>query len=148
MIVYVDTSALVKRYVREVGTDDVISLLDQAEAIGTTVLTHVEMASALEKAIHLKWVERDAVLQSWQDFLVHWPFLTRLNINPPLVERASRLSLEHGLRAYDAVQFASALVWQETLDTPITLATFDHDLWEAGKKERLLVWPDNLVSHS
>lgn len=148
MIVYVDTSALVKRYIHETSSDEVIALIDQADAVGTAILTRVEMASALEKAVRLKWVKREIALQSWQDFLDHWPSFTRMNITPGTIERASNLAWEHGLRGYDAVHFASSLTWQETLDAPIMLATFDHDLWKAGEKAGMQVWPEDLLSEN
>ncbi len=141
MIVYVDTSALVKRYVRESGTEDVTALLDRADVVGAVVLANVEMASTLSKAIRQGWVDQDAARSAWQDFIRHWPSFARLLITPSLVEMASRLAWEHGLRGYDAVHLASAIIWQETLDTQVTLATYDRELWLAGQKAGLNAWP-------
>jgi predicted nucleic acid-binding protein len=144
MIVYVDTSALVKRYVRESGSEDVTFLLDHAETVGMVVLANVEMASTLSKAIRQGWVDQDAARSAWQDFLGHWPSFARLLVTPSLVEMASRLAWEHGLRGYDAVHLASAVIWQETLDTQVTLATYDRDLWLAAQKVELTAWPEGL----
>jgi uncharacterized protein len=141
MIVYADTSALVKRYIREPDSTEVSALLEQADAVGTVTITQVEMASALGKAARLKWVKKEAALQAWKDFLTHWSMLTRIGLGSGVIDRASRLAWEHGLRGYDAVHLAAALVWQETLNLPILLATFDRDLWNAGEKERLKMWP-------
>lgn len=146
MIVYWDTSALVKRYVREAGTDEVIALLESAGSVGSASLTKVEMAVAVEKTVRQGWVERKIALQAWQDFLDHWSSFTRLNIPPGTIDRASSLAWEYGLRGYDAMHLASALLWKETLETQITLATFDRDLWQAGKKAGMGVWPEALVS--
>jgi len=55
MILYLDTSALLKRYVAEPGSKDVISLIDLADAVGSSLLTRVEMASALTKAVRMNW---------------------------------------------------------------------------------------------
>jgi hypothetical protein len=41
---------------------------------------------------------------------------------------------------------ACAFLWKETLETQITMATFDRDLWQASKKAGLTVWPEALVS--
>ncbi len=60
--------------------------------------------------------------------------------------RAETLGWEYGLRGYDAVQLISALTWQESLGTPILLATFDRQLWNAAQKAGVRVWPDNLAS--
>lgn len=146
MIVYIDTSALVKRYIQEANSGDVVTLLDQADLAGSILLTRVEMASAFSKAVRMKWLDPQAAEGSWQDFLVHWHSFSRLNVTQPLTERASRLAWDYGLRAYDATHLAAALLWQETLETPVTLATYDRELWLAGQKAGLSVWPENLAS--
>ena len=51
MILYLDTSALVKRYVMESGSKEVNALIESANTVGSAMLTQVEMASALAKAV-------------------------------------------------------------------------------------------------
>jgi len=65
-------------------------------------------------------------------------------VTPGLVERASRLAWEYGLRSYDVAHFAAALIWQEMLEIPVTLVTFDRELWLVAKKAGMAVWPDGL----
>jgi len=145
MILYLDTSALVKRYVMETGSKEVNILIEQAETVGSAMLTRVEMASALAKAVRMNWVEAQDAENAWQDFLAHWQSFARLSVTPVLVERASRLAWEYGLRGYDATHFAAALLWQETLEMPITLATYDRELWLAANKAGMAVWPEGLL---
>ena len=145
MILYLDTSALVKRYVMETGSKEVNILIEQAETVGSAMLTRVEMASALAKAVRMNWVEAQEADNAWQDFLAHWQSFARLSVTPVLVERASRLAWEYGLRGYDATHFAAALLWQETLEMPITLATYDRELWLAANKAGMAVWPEGLL---
>ena len=47
MIVYLDASALVKRYVEEAGSDEVASLIDGATVVGTSIVSRAEVAAAL-----------------------------------------------------------------------------------------------------
>jgi len=61
-----------------------------------------------------------------------------------LVERAAQLARENGLRGYDATHFATALIWQEILETHLTLATFDRELWLVAKKVGIAVWPEEI----
>ena len=145
MILYLDTSALVKRYVVEPGSKDVNALIEQAEAVGSAILTQVEMASALAKAVRMNWVDAKDAKNAWQDFLSQWPFFARLAVTPALVERASRLVWDYSLRGSDATHLATALLWQDTLEMPVTLATYDRGLWLAGQKAGMAVWPQGLV---
>jgi predicted nucleic acid-binding protein len=144
MIVYLDTSALVKRYVREAGTKEVNKLFEQANIVGSSIITRVEMASALAKAARMEWVEKDSVEKAWQDFLDQWLSFVRLSVTSTLVDRASNFAKVNGLRAYDATHFAAAFTWQEMLETPITLATYDRELWLAAKTASMSVWPEAL----
>lgn len=142
MILYLDTSALVKRYVREAGSDEVAGLIDQAEAVGSVVLTHVEMAAALARAARLGLIEQEAAEQAWSDFQDHWLFFARLVLTPAALERASGLAREQGLRGYDAVHLSAAIGWQDGLAAPVVMATYDRELRAAALKKGLVVWPD------
>jgi len=144
MILYLDTSALVKRYVQESHSQEVVELIDRADAVGASVLAQVEMAATLAKAARQNWIERKEAETAWQDFLGHWPAYTRLPISALTLERASRMAWENGLRGYDAMHFAAALVWQETMEAPVVLATFDRELWLAASKSGVTVWPEGL----
>ena len=50
-LLYLDTSALFKRYVGEDKTDAVLAQLEVATAHGTALITRVEVAAALAKAV-------------------------------------------------------------------------------------------------
>jgi predicted nucleic acid-binding protein len=129
----------------EPGSKDVNALIEQAEAVGSAILTRVEMASALAKAVRMNWVDAKDAKNAWQDFLSQWPSFARLSLTPVLVERASHLVWDYGLRGYDATHLATAWLWQDTLEMPVTLATYDRGLWLAGQKAGMAVWPQGLV---
>jgi hypothetical protein len=61
-----------------------------------------------------------------------------------VVTRADGLAWELGLRGYDAVHLASALLWQEGLGEPVAMAAFDLKPWEAAKERGLVPFPDDL----
>lgn len=141
MIVYLDASALVKRYVAETGSAAVGKLIDQAEALGTSVISRAEVSAALAKAVRLKFVTRDAAASAMKQFTADWPHFIRLQLTETLVARAASLAWEQGLRGYDAVHLATALVWHETLGQPVLVATFDRQLWQGAQATGLIAWP-------
>ena len=147
MILYFDTSALVKGYVQEEGSKEVNALLDEVENLfGSIVLTQVEMAAAIQRAVRATGSSSASASSAWQDFIDDWPSFTRLTVSPMTIERATGIAWNYGLRGYDSLHLAAALLWQETLGTQITLATFDHELWLAAQKAGMLSWPEGLVS--
>ena len=141
MIVYLDASALVKRYVAEAGSVEVASLIREAQAIGTAVVSRAEVAAALAKAARVRLVTREAALAALKAFNADWEHLVRLQFSEPLAARAGTLAWEHGLRGYDAVHLATALFWRETLDEAITVATYDRELWRSARASGLAPWP-------
>ena len=146
-IIYLDSSALVKRYLNEASSDDVNSLIESADILGSVKLTRTEIASALQKAVRMGWAERPATLQAWQDFLQHWEAsFAKLSVSDLTIEKAASLAWEYGLRGYDAIHLASALLWQDAIGEPITFATYDRELWLAAQKSGMTVWPQGLVS--
>ena len=141
MIVYLDASALVKRYIAEAGSPEVEALIGEAQAIGTAVISRAEVAAALARAARIGLVAREAAAKALQAFNTDWEHLVRLQLSEPLAARAAVLAWEHGLRGYDSVHLASALVWSETLGETVAVATYDRELWRGAKASGLSAWP-------
>ncbi len=141
MILYLDASALVKRYVVESGSTAVSNLIEQADMVGTAVITRAETTAAFAKAVRAGALLRDEAYMIVQQFRVHWPALVRLQTSETLIARADNLAWELGLPGYDAVHLAAALIWQEEMSQPVTLATFDRQLWTAAQEIGLSVFP-------
>jgi len=142
MNLYLDTSALVKRYVEELGSEDVLDWMDLADMIGTGLVTRAEVAAAITRAVRLKHLTVQISDKALDKFRLEWDSFHRLPINEELIARADFLACQHGLRGYDAVHLAAALIWHEALMLPVTLATYDQELANAGKKSGLKVLPE------
>jgi predicted nucleic acid-binding protein len=145
MIVYFDTSALVKGYVQETGSTDVLAILDnEGNSFGSVAVTQVEMASAIQRAIRAIGAPMSPA-KAWQDFLDDWAAFSHIAVSPLMIERACRIAWEYRLRGYDSLHLAAALLWQESIGEQVTFAAFDRELWSAGKKSGMDVWPEGLV---
>ncbi|MBV7336269.1 type II toxin-antitoxin system VapC family toxin [Chloroflexi bacterium TSY] len=145
-ILYLDTSALAKRYLTESGWTWIQSLIDSSA--GNTILaaeiTRVEVAAALS-ARHratdgISQTERDNAVR----LLVHHCNIEYMMIpvDTTVLDRALTLTQNHRLRGYDAVQLATALVVNEqylAAELPaLTFVTADADLVAAGDAEGLV----------
>lgn len=144
MIAYLDASALVKRYVAEAGSDRVAGLLAGAESLATASITHVEVTAALAKAVRVNALQEEEALAARQLAARDWPHLARLPLSDAMVQRAAALAWSERLRGYDAVHLAAACTWRESLDLPVTFATFDARLWEAAERQGLAGFPPDL----
>jgi len=145
-IIYLDTSALLKLYIQEAHSAEVNTLLKEATATGTSILTYTEMAAAMARAARMRLIQDSAARKAWNNFLGDWPGFTRLKLPVALTERGAALAWEFGLRGYDAVHLAVVMSWRDALGEPVILATFDRLLWSAGQKAGTATWPEALAS--
>ena len=144
MILYLDASALVKRYVAEAGSAEVGAAISQAAVSGTALVSRAEVAAALGKAVRVKGLTQEEALAVLQVFRNDWVDLVRIQVTEMVIARADLLAWDHGLRGYDAVQLASALAWQDALGEAVTLATFDKHLWTVAQSVGLIRYPADL----
>jgi predicted nucleic acid-binding protein len=145
VIVYLDASALVKQYVAESGSADVDAIIARATALGTAAISRAEVASALARATRVGALSRDEAQAALQVFYTQWPDLVRLQLTEVILAQAGELAWTYGLRGYDAVHLAAAQFWQASLGEAVTLAAFDRQLWRAGDRIGLAVWPEDLT---
>lgn len=141
---YVDSSALVKRYVAETGSSWVQGLCDPT-ASHVIVLAHiglVEIAAALAIKTRqgvLPISVRDGLLRDLQYDGRDQYWL--IDVDQEIIVRAIELTRRQKLRGYDAVHLACALFLQETLlrhnlPPPILLSA-DQELLAAAQAEGL-----------
>jgi predicted nucleic acid-binding protein len=144
MILYLDASALVKRYVAELGSDEVNAAISRADVTGTALVSRAEVAAALAKAVRVNALTREEALTSHQVFRNEWPDLVRVQVTEFVAARADTFAWDHGLRGCDAVHLAAASVWQDALGERVTLDTFDRYLWNVTQSVGLEAYPVDL----
>ncbi len=140
---YLDTSALVKLYVREPGTEQVLRLASGAAGNQLAVLSlaQVEIRSALRRRERAGEIAGMAVIQLLERFQRHMEavFLKQV-ITEAMFDVACELVDRHGLFALDAVQLAGYLALRTSsgANTPIFVSA-DRQLLEAAEAESLPV---------
>jgi predicted nucleic acid-binding protein len=141
MIPYLDTSALVKRYVQEPGSEEVGQLTARAPVVGTCALTRVELTAALARATRTGTLLAEEAALALRAFQSEWESFVRIDLTGVLLTRAAQAAWEQRLRGYDAVHLAAALFWQEMLGEPVCVASYDRELWGAARHAGLEVFP-------
>ena len=141
MNLYLDTSALIKRYVNEAGSSNVYDWIRSADDKATTMVTRAEMSAGFNRLLRMKHLSQKDYEDTLEEFRADWWDYHRLPVTEPLVARADRLACEHILRGYDAIHLAAALTLQELLSLPVTLVTYDRELAEAAQASGMAVLP-------
>lgn len=133
MILYLDTSSLVKIFVEEDGSQEVRELVDQATWVSTSVVAYPESRSAFARQLRegaLAPEEHDLVKASleenWRQFLV-------LQVTDEIRERAGELAETFALRGFDSLHLASYLELAR-LESPTRFSCFDERLRSAAEK--------------
>jgi predicted nucleic acid-binding protein len=112
MPAYVDTSALVKRYVAEVGSSWVRRLLASPAqyVIYTSTLAQAEVISALQRRVREGHLEMAAAQRLTRRVTVHFTQRYQvIAITQTVVDQACLVLQVHPLRASDAIHLAGAL---------------------------------------
>ena len=137
MILYLDTSALVKLYAEEAGSKIVRQAVADANLIVTILLSYAETRSALGRKRRSGEIGAADLKKCKQEFDRDWMRLHRLPIDEALVRKAGELCEEHALRAFDALHLAAADSLQAALRTTVTFACFDGPLNGAARARGL-----------
>jgi uncharacterized protein len=128
LILYLDTSALVKLYAEEEGSEGVRLAVRAADLVATSLMAYAEMRSALARKSRGNEISLPAFTRCRRDFERDWQRLNRLPIDELLVRKAAELAEQHALRALDALHLAAADSLQNTLRDTVTFACFDSRL--------------------
>ena len=108
MILYVDTSALVKLYVEESGTLGVVARVEHAEAVATALITYAEARAALARHRREGWITATDLRRAVRELDRDWRTYNIVDLSDSLVHSAGALAERHALRGYDAVQLAGS----------------------------------------
>ena len=143
-VFYFDSSALAKRYLTEIGSDWVLSIIESDEhTIILAEMTKVEVAAALaarhraSKGITREERDKTVALLT-KHCLTEYQLIT---VNQMIVEKAVTLTQKHRLRGYDAIQLATALTANTATKIAgirdFTFVAADNDLVVAAQAEGL-----------
>lgn len=141
MYLYLDTSALVKRYIYEIGSDVVHQTILKAETVAISVVGKVEMFSALSRT-QQNSVGEDTKLLAIQTFKEDFLGFLFLNPHDAVVNLACEMAYKNKLRGFDAIHLATAMLWMEEVEEKVHFCTYDHQLWHAARKTKLIVTPE------
>jgi uncharacterized protein len=140
---YLDSSALVKRYVAEVGTSWITGLCVPAASHTLYIvrISAAEIVAALFRRAKQGELTQSDAQTAINQFKVDLGHYQIIEVNEALINRAMALAEKHALRGYDAVQLAACLEVQAVRAAlsllAITFVCADNQLNAAAKAENL-----------
>lgn len=133
MILFCDTSALLKLYIVETGSDALRAKMIEAEAVAVCRIAWAEAYAALSRRAREVTEDAETIGHAKAALATDWPHYVILEIDQSLVERAGEYADTFALRGYDSIQLAAAFETGRISQSPIVFACFDSRLNKAAK---------------
>jgi hypothetical protein len=145
-VYYFDSSAIVKRYIGEIGTVWVMAIMDPVAGhdIAVSLLARAEVPAAIFKRRREGSITAPDAAKAVVDFTKDFNRQYQpMDVTRATVEQAAVLAERHGLRGYDAVQLATVLEAQAVRDSlglpRLIFVSADRQLNTAAQSEGLSV---------
>lgn len=133
MILFCDTSALVKLYIKEDASDEMQALARSASAIAVCRTAWTEIMAALSRRARENRTDAKAIETVRTRLRTDWPRYAIVEITQPLAELAGEYADTFALRSYDSVQPATARNVQQAAGKELLFACFDPRLQKAAR---------------
>ena len=117
MTLFLDTSAILKRYVEEAGTREVLRAMEDDHDWVAAAVAETETELALCRLV----ADPDTLELLRGRFRADWSRFLVVAIDPECLSRATEIGCAHDVRALDAIHLAAA----SRLPAPVVVLTFD-----------------------
>ena len=134
---YLDTSALIKRFVVEKGSPLVRALVIRRGPVATAKIAYAEVYAGLTRKRREGHLSDNAYALACRQFEGDWQAYLRVDLLDEVLLLARDLIRRHPLRGFDAIHLASALSLKRALGEEITFAAADARLLQAAAGEHL-----------
>ncbi len=135
-MIYLDTSALVKKYVAEEGSESIVTIMKNS-VIATSRLTYPEILSIFVRRFRAGDITHNKLTVLLKYFESDWDCFTILNIHDELLPIIKDLIEKHYLRGADSIHLSSALWLKDTINEDIAFVASDINLLNAASSESL-----------
>ena len=134
MILFLDTSALVKLYIAEPGSARMREAVAQVESMAVSTLAFAEIHATLARRRREELLLATELEQIRRAFAEDWEALAQMPVGGAVLKLVPRLCERHPLRGADAVHLASALLLREE-GLEVLFACSDRQLLGAAATE-------------
>ena len=144
MILYLDTSAIVKFYISEAGSQKVRELFDLSDVLATSCIAYVETISAFTRINNEKKLSDSDYKNIVLNFKKDWEDLFVLKIDNTIIKTAGQFVESYQIKGYDSIHLASAVMLSKRINQIINFCCWDKKLNEAALKENLIIFQNEM----
>lgn len=138
-MLYLETSAMVKKYRREAGADLLRELLDSGEEVTSSVLTLAEVETTLGRLFREGLLQEDELHRQRAALIEDWSHVFVMELDDNVIAEVRGLVMRRPLRTGDAIHLASALLVAGAGE-PLVFCSADTALLRSASAEGLSTW--------
>lgn len=139
MIIYLDTSDLVKLYVEEIGSERVRDIVHTATVVSTSKIAYVEARAAFARKQKDDGFSSKALQKIVEDFNRDWEGYFVIEVTDGLIRLAGDIAQKHLLRGFDSIHLASAISLKNKIRSDVYFSSNDTRLNHAAEKEGIVL---------
>jgi predicted nucleic acid-binding protein len=136
-MIYLDSSALVKRYVEEDGSDKVQLLISETDIVFVCRLAYPETLSAITRRQRIGDISDRSFKRVKEQFKSDWEGMTIVEIRNETLQFVDVIIDRYALKGADSVHLSSALWLKRIMKSDIAFVASDVALLVAAQKEKL-----------
>ncbi|MBI4358808.1 MAG: type II toxin-antitoxin system VapC family toxin [Candidatus Omnitrophica bacterium] len=130
MKAFLDTSALIKKYVSETGSSQLETQLEEISEIIVAPIYWVELNSAIERRLTEQTLTRQQAIVIRREAGMDLNYFSKALWNDSLEEKAIEMIRKYPLKTLDGIQLAAGILARAEV-----FLTSDQDLYKAALKE-------------
>ena len=134
-MIYLDTSALIKRYIKEAGSEKVHSLFSSKINLVTSKIAYVEVYAAFTRRKREGDLPPTRYQKVCRLFEREWPAYLVIELHDDILRLSRDLIKKHPLRGFDAIHLASAKFIKQQIKKATTFVCADKRLLNSAKSE-------------
>jgi len=135
MVIYLDTSSLVKLYVEEEDSGKIAGLVESSKVTATSLIAYAEARAAFARRFREKAFPSSEYRHLVSSFDEDWDYYMITSVTAELVRLAGGLAEKHGLRGFDAIHLSSAITLRQEISAPVIFSCSDQKLQKASQLE-------------
>lgn len=136
MRLFFDTSALIKKYIFEEGSDRVDDIMNKADRIIVSVITEIEACSTFKRLLTENAISENDYKTLMNEFEIDYPYYSHIILDNLITSNAKLLIEKYQLKTLDSIQLGTAVLLKDEIDFFVVC---DSKLVRTGKKEGLKV---------
>jgi len=138
-MIYLDSSALIKRYLREVGSESVNAILLSEKTVATSKLAYPEILSAFVRKHRAGELAQKPLRSVIGQFESDWKYFFIIEFHNDLFPAIKVLIEKYPLKGADTVHLSSALWLKHSAREDVRFISSDLNLLKAAESEDLHV---------